>query len=84
MKDNKVKKQIMNNDWNKRNIILCMDGLSFDRHRNCLDKFTSLTLSFTKGFEQALVFQKALSRVIEINGPLNMDFHMLQTVYTVF
>lgn len=61
-----------------------MDGLSLDRHRSFQTKLTNLPLNFTDSFKQSLVFQKALSRVIEISGPLHMAFHMLQCVYIIY
>ena len=48
-KDDKVQKLILNNDWNKIKIKLCMDGLSLDCHRN---------LQLYKRFEQAIFFNK--------------------------
>ena len=71
-------------NWHERRMFLCIDGLSLDRHRHFQKKLSNVKLSFTKAFRQSIIFQKALSRVIEINGPLHMAFHMLQTIYTVF
>ena len=40
--------------------------------------------SFSNDFKQARIFEKALSRVIELNGPLHMSFHILQCIYIIF
>ena len=74
----------LDRDWDKRRMFLCIDGLSLDRHRHFQKKLANVKLSFTNAFKQSLIFQKALTRVTEINGPLHMAFHMLQTVYTVY
>ena len=61
-----------------------MDGLSLDRHRSLERKLLNQQLSFTKSFEQSLIFRKALSRVIEIVGKLHVAFHMCQCIYTIY
>ena len=38
-----------------------------------------IKLSFSNSFKQSIIFQKALARVTEINRPLHVAFHMLQT-----
>ena len=63
---------------------LCMDGLSLDRHRSLQKRLASLPLSFADAFEQSLRFQKALSRIIEIPGPLHVAFHMCQCIFTIY
>ena len=70
--------------WEDKVMYLCMDGLSLDRHRSFQKRLVNLPISFTKAFKQAITFQKALSCVIDIPGPLHIAFHMLQCVYTVF
>ena len=65
-------------------MILCLDGLSLERHKSFLHKLCSLPMNFTNAYQQSIVFQKALSRVIEISGPLHTSFHMLQVVYTIY
>jgi len=74
----------LDRNWKQRKMILCVDGLSLDRHRHFQKKMSNVKLSFSTAFKQSLIFQKALSRVVEINGPLHMAFHMLQTIFTVF
>ena len=75
---------ILSENWNAKNIILCLDGLSLDWHRGFCNKILNLPLNFTKAYNQLSVFQKALSRVIEISSPLHTAFHMLQSIYTVY
>ena len=70
--------------WNEKTIILCLDGLSLDRHRGFCNKLIKLPMSFTKAYRQCQIFQKALTRVIDISGPLHTSFHMLQSVYIVY
>ena len=71
--------------WHERRMFLCINGLSLDGRRHFQKKLSSnVKLSFTKAFRQSIIFQKALSCVKEVNGPLHMAFHMLQTIYTVF
>ena len=41
-------------------------------------------MSFTKAYQQSQIFQKALTRVIDISGPLHMSFHMLQSIFIVY
>ena len=71
-------------NYKDRFVYLCLDGLSLDRHRNFFRKLIELPISFTDSFEQAVEFQKALSRVIEMSGPLHMPFHMLQSIYILY
>ena len=71
-------------NWEDRRMFLCINGLSLDRHRHFQKKLSNVKLSFTNSFKQSIIFQKALTRVTEINGPLHMAFHMLQTIYTVY
>ena len=74
----------LDRSWEDRRMFLCIDGLSLDRHRHFQKKLSNVKLSFTNSFKQSIIFQKALTRVTEINGPLHMAFHMLQTIYTVY
>ena len=74
----------LDKNWDQRRMFLCVDGLSLDRHRHFQKKASNVKLSFTNSFKQSIIFQKALTRVTEINGPLHMAFHMLQTIYTVY
>ena len=74
----------LSKDWNKKTMILCLDGLSIDRHRSFMKKLIKLPLGFTQAFRQSQVFHKALNRVIKISGPLHMTMHMLQSIYTIF
>ena len=65
----------------KENVIyLCLDGLSLDRHHYFFRKLLTIPLIFAESFEQALEFQKALTRVIELSRPLRMSFRTLQSV----
>ena len=70
--------------WDSQVLYLFMDGLSLDRHRTFQKRLATLDMKFTDAFEQSMTFQKALTRVIELNGPLHMAFHMLQCVFTLF
>ena len=47
-------------------------------------KLVSLPFSYHKTFEQSLVFQKSLNRVVQISGPLHIVFHMLQLMFIVY
>ena len=82
--DNDIDRWELSNDWNKKTMILCLDGLSIDRHRSFMKKLIKLPLGFTQAFRQSQIFHKALNQVIEISGPLHMTMHMLQSIYTVF
>ena len=44
----------------------------------------SLPFSYHKTFQQSLVFQKSLNRVVQISGPLHIAFHMLQSMFIVY
>ena len=61
-----------------------MDSLSFDWHRSFQKKLASPPFSYHKTFEQSLVFQKSLNRVVQISGPLHIAFHMLQSMFVVY
>ena len=39
---------------------------------------------FGPAYQQGLIFQQAMERIVEVNGPLHMVFHMLQTLYTIY
>ena len=71
-------------DYEERTMYLCMDGLSLDRHRSLEKRLASLPLSYVDAFEQSLDFQKALSRIIEIPGPLHIAFHMCQCIFNIY
>ena len=71
-------------NWKKKTIILCLDGLSLDRHRGFCHKLLNLPMSFTRAFQQSKIFQKALSRVIDVSGPLHTAFHILQSIFIVY
>lgn len=68
----------------RKTVNLCMDDLSFDRHRSFQKKLISLPFSYHKAFSQSLIFQKSLSRVVEISGSLHIAFHMLQSIYIIY
>ena len=65
-------------------MFLFVDGLLLDRFRHLVKKVTKLPLSFGPAFKQGLIFQNALKRVVEVNVPLHMAFHMLQTIFAIF
>ena len=65
------------NNWENKKVYMCMDGLSLDRHRYFQRKLINLPYSYDKVFKQSLVFQKALTKVIDISGPLHIAFHVL-------
>ena len=83
-KQNDVGTWELNEKWEGKTLYLCMDGLSLDRHRSFQRKLVNLPFSFDKAFKQSFIFQKALSRVIEISGPLHIAFHMLQSIYIIY
>ena len=70
--------------WEEKKIFLCLDGLSLDRHRGFCKKLIKLPMSFTNAYMQSQIFQKALTRVVELNGPLHTAFHILQSIYIVY
>ena len=75
---------VLNKDWEAKTLYICMDGLSLDRRRSFQKKLVSSPFSYHKSFEQSLIFQKSLSRVVEISGPLHIAFHMLQSIFVVY
>ena len=77
-------KWVLGDNWSEKVMILCVDGLSLDRFRCFEKKLSNVKMSFSSSFEQTIIFQRALSRVVDINGSLHMAFHMLQCIYTVF
>ena len=70
--------------WQQKSMIICLDGLSLDRHRSFQNKLCKMNMKFTDTFQQSLTFQKALSRVIAVSGPLHTAFHMLQVIYDIY
>ena len=71
--------------WENKKVFVAMDGLSIDRHWSFSRILTEVPLSFTKSYRQCLIFQRALTVVTEISGPLyNMGFHMLQSIFVIF
>ena len=74
----------LNKEWEEKTVYLCMDGLSLDRHRSFQKKLVNLPFSYHKSFSQSLIFQKSLSRVVEISGPLHIGFHMLQSIFVIY
>ena len=75
---------ILSPNWEKKTMVLCLDGLSLDRHRSFLNKLCNLPMNFSNSYKQSLIFQKALSRVIQISGLLHTTFHMLQAIYSIY
>ena len=58
-----------------------MDGLSLDRHSYFQKKLIKLHYSYSKYFKHNIVFQKALTRLVDISIPLPITFHMLQSIF---
>ena len=54
-----------------------MNGLSLNHHRTFQEKLVKLPYAYTKVVKQSIIFQKALTQVIDISGPLHIAFHML-------
>ena len=75
---------VLAENWNSKTIILCLDGLSLDRHRCFGNKLINLPMSFTRAYKQSLIFKDALSRIIEVSGPLHTAFHMMQSIFNVY
>ena len=71
-------------NWEERKILLALDGLSINRLEGVRNKLLNMTMSFTDMYEQNIILQKGLSRIIHISGQLHMAFHMLQSIYTIF
>ena len=71
-------------DWEGKVVYLCMDGLSLDRHRSFQNKLVKLPYSYSNVFKQSIIFQKALTRVVDISGPLHIAFHMLQSIFIIY
>ena len=59
-------------------VLLCLDHLSLDRHSNFYRKLIYFTTIFADSREQKLDFQRALSMVIDMPGPLCISFRVLQ------
>ena len=74
----------LNKKWEDKTLYLCMDGVSLDRHRLFQRKLNNLPFAFDKAFRQSIIFQKALSRVVDISVPLHIAFHMLQSLYIIY
>ena len=70
--DKTTPRWVLNDNWKSKKMYLCMDGLSLDRHCSLERKLLNQQLSFTKPFEQLLIFRKALSRLIKILDNSNM------------
>lgn len=79
-----VKTWKLSDGWEEKTFYLCMDGLSLDRHRSFERKLVNLPFSYAKAFRQAIVFQMALSGVVLISGPLQIAFHMPQSIYIIY
>ena len=77
------KKWFLAPNCNSRTMLLFVDGLFLDRFSHLLKKLTNLPISFGPAFEQGLIFQQSL-RIVEINGPLHMTFHMLQCILYIY
>ena len=75
---------ILGPDWDKKTFYLCLDGLSLDRHRCFLKRLTKSPVNFKRAYNQGKNFRKALSRAIEMPGPLHQAFHILQCVFNVY
>ena len=71
-------------DYEERMLFLFVDGLSFDRHRYFVKQLTKIEATFLDNHKQCIEFQKALSRVKEVSGPLHIAFHMLQVIFNVY
>ena len=71
-------------DWEAKVVYLCMDGLSLDRHRSFQNKLVKLPYSYSNLFKQSILFQKALTRVVDISGPLHIAFYMLQSIFIIY
>ena len=74
----------LHKDWEEKTVYLCIYGVSLDRHRSFQEKLVNLPFSYHKSFHQSLIFQKLLSRVVEISGPLHIGFHMLQSIFVIY
>ena len=67
-----------------KKMIICLDGLSLERHRSFVNKLCKVPMRFADSYKQSLIFQKSLSRVIEVSGPLHASFHMLQVTCDIY
>jgi len=84
IKHEKHSKWVLGKNWHKKQVYLCLDGLSLDRHRCFLKRLTDLPVSFQRAYQQGIIFRQALSQVVEIPGPLHQAFHLLQCVFNVY
>ena len=75
---------VLADNWQTKTIVVCLDSLRLDRHRLFSSKLSNIQMSFTQSYKQSLIFQKVLSRVIEISSPLHMAFHMLQSIFSIY
>ena len=74
----------LGDDYLKKQLYLCIDGLSLDRHRSFKKRLRMIPQSYSRNFQQAIIFQKALKRIVEIPGTLHISFHMLQSIFDLF
>lgn len=74
----------LSDNWQNKRIVLCLDGLSLDRHCGFCNKLLKLPISFTRAYQQSKIFQKALLQVVDISGPLHTAFHILQSIFIVY
>ena len=70
----------LSNKWQEK--ILCLDGLSLDRHYNFCNKLLKLPMSFTKAYQQNKIL-KAIDTCCGHFRPLHMTFHMLQNIFII-
>jgi hypothetical protein len=81
--------------WKKKWLFIVGDGLSLERMFQFFDDVMSAVdgrqslldgkkWSFRKAFQQSLVFNDVIERVVPINGDLHSRFHTLDTLYRLF
>ena len=66
--------------WGNKRLFLCMGGLSLDCQCLFKKKLVRLPFLYDTYFKQLLVFQKEISRIVQICGTMRISFHMLHVI----
>ena len=83
--EEKIRKEWrLTNNFDTKKLILCLDGLSLERHKSFQKRLIKLPMSFKYAYQQGMVFREALAQVIEVPGPLHQAFHVMQTIFNLY
>ena len=67
-----------------KKLLLCIDGLSMDRHHGFYKKLLRVASGSTSSLKNAITFKRVFNNIIEVSGPLHIAFHILQTIFSIF